>query len=176
MELIDAREPDAQTLEASERRFMGAELGLHEDDAALAELHAAGIRPSTLALLDVLPLLELVWADGRVTPRERQIVAAAAARRVGVNGSAHSQLAIWLSERPTDGIFDAGRRTLRQVAGALPRTAVHRLRATLETEIALLVSPSNGLLAVTTAAAGEESGIVQRLLGDLGLRDTFEVT
>ena len=169
MDLIDTREPDAGTLEASERRLMGAILGFDPDDPAIEELHASGLRPSTVALLELLPLVELAWADGCVSPRERQLVAAAAARRREVPGSAHTQLAAWLTERPSERIFRASRNTLRRAMQDARATA-ERLRDTLETEITLLMSSAGGLLGGDTPAPEEQRRTVDYLFEELGLR------
>jgi hypothetical protein len=168
MERIAPREPDPHTLAGSERRLMAAILELDANDPTVEELHASGFRPSNVALLDVLPLVELAWADGRVSPRERQIVTAAAARRRDVRGSAHTQLAAWLAQRPPDRVFRACRDTLRRSMQDRARSAAAHMRATLESEIALLVSSAGGLLGTDQPVTEEQRTIIRHLFADLG--------
>jgi hypothetical protein len=171
MECFARREPDPHVLAGSERRLMASILGLDEDDSTIEELHACGFRPSNLALLDVLPLVELAWADGRVSPRERQIVTAAAARRRDVRASAHTQLAWWLAERPPEPVFRACRNTLRRAMRGLARSTAACTRVTLETEIALLTSSAGGLLGTETPIPEEQRRILHHWFADLGMND-----
>jgi hypothetical protein len=171
MEHLAPREWDPAALAVSERRLMGAILGLEESDPALEELHASGFRPSNVALLDVMPLVELAWADGRVSPRERQIVTAAAARRRDVRGSAHTQLAWWLAERPPESTFRACRNTLRRAMRSLAGSAAARMRVTLETEISLMTSSAGGLLDTEALVPEAQRTILLHLLADLGMHD-----
>jgi hypothetical protein len=167
METGTWREPDPATLLASERRSMAAILGIGEDDPAIDALHAIGFRPSTVALLDLLPLVELAWADGRVSPRERQAVTGAAARRRDVGGSAHTQLGVWLQLRPAESLFHAGRRILGSILSRIDARAADRLRSRLATETALFVSPHGGLLGTEPDVSDDLRRVLHRLRADI---------
>lgn len=174
MENVTWQEPDPRTVSLCERRLMGAMLGLDEGDPAIEELYTSGLRPSTVALLELLPLVEIVWADGSVSPRERQIVTAAAARRRDVGGSAHTQLATWLTERPSEQIFRACRNTLRRVIHDLARSAAVQIRSTLETETALLMSSGGGLLGGDAPAPEAQRRVLERLFAEIGVNASVQ--
>jgi hypothetical protein len=142
--------------DASERRSMAGILGLFDDDPALDELRSAGFRTATVGLVDLVPLVEVAWADGSITPRERDVITAAAARRRLVYGGAHTQLSLWLKERPPAEVFDASRRTLRRVLQRLPPEARSNASRHLVDECSMVASASGGLLGWGTAGAAEQ--------------------
>src|SRR5687767_14346809 len=59
------------------RRELGDKTRLHDSDL-LNELEALGFTPDTVSLLPLIPLLQVAWAEGGVSPAERtQIMALA---------------------------------------------------------------------------------------------------
>lgn len=87
------QERDRQTL----KERLGA-----VDDAVLADLQAAGFSPDTLAVLHLMPLVDVAWADGGVSDRERRLILAlAAGRGVEPDTPAHARLTAALDTRPT---------------------------------------------------------------------------
>ena len=76
----------------AERRGLEDRLDTH-DAAFLERLQAAGFAPDNLALLHLVPLVEVAWSEGEVTSRERKLILAMAARRgVVADGPAYGQL------------------------------------------------------------------------------------
>src|SRR6185369_12032886 len=71
-ELLDrAREAEAA---AERRRHLAAGLGLLEgkaDDAVVAKLVALGFEGGTAPLLDLVPAIQVAWADGSLPAPER---------------------------------------------------------------------------------------------------------
>ena len=89
-----------------ERQALEGELGIH-DEAFLSRLQAAGFGPSNLALLHLVPLVEVGWADGELEPRERELILALAESRGITPGSeAHDQLDGWLAMHPGQEFFE----------------------------------------------------------------------
>ena len=77
------------------------------DDTLPTELRAAGITPETLVLLHLAPLLEVAWAEGEITARERELILAMAERRgVTPESPTHERLVGWLDQRPEPELFD----------------------------------------------------------------------
>jgi hypothetical protein len=76
----------------------------------LDELMAAGIQPTTLIAFLLLPLARVAWADGKVDPRERQLVLDTAVALVCVADGAGLQLLTrWLEAAPDDEHFEIWR-------------------------------------------------------------------
>ena len=61
-------------LTASGRRQLGERTGL-TDPALIAELEALGFTPDTVALLPLVPVVQVAWAEGGVSTKERALVA-----------------------------------------------------------------------------------------------------
>lgn len=96
-----------------ERRLMHEQLGDVEEQV-LTDLQTEGFAPENLGLLHLIPLVEVAWAEGEVTPRERELVLALAARRgIGENSPAYRQLTEWLERRPDDHFFDTAYEAIR---------------------------------------------------------------
>ena len=65
-----------------------------------------GIQPGTGAALLLAPLVQVAWAEGKVTDKEREVVfRLAASRGVEKESTSGAQLAAWLDRRPSDAVF-----------------------------------------------------------------------
>src|SRR5688572_2583674 len=68
-ELLErAREQEA---EAERQRQLVAALGVDADNPIVAKLRQLGFDAGTVALLDVLPALQVAWVDGSLPDKER---------------------------------------------------------------------------------------------------------
>lgn len=95
------------------QRAMGEATGI-SDPEILRELHELGFSPETLSLLPLVPVIEVAWAEGGITPRERDLIETFATRRGIVPGSpADAQLMDWLANRPSDEILTGARRLIQ---------------------------------------------------------------
>lgn len=103
---------------AQARTDMAARTGL-TDPQLLQELEALGFTPETVVLLPLLPVVQVAWAEGGVTPVERSLVVRLArARGVDEGGPADRQLANWLDRRPADQVFTHATRLVRAMLDA----------------------------------------------------------
>jgi hypothetical protein len=69
----------------------------------------------------VAPLVQVAWADGDVTDRERAVVLDLAAARGVVAGTPpHAQLLAWLQERPPAELFDTAIEIMNAGFAVLP--------------------------------------------------------
>ena len=79
-------------------------------DAILERLVHLNVRPETLAALALVPLIEVVWADGEVDERERATVFEhAATQGIALGSIEHELLERWLAHRPEEFLLDAWR-------------------------------------------------------------------
>jgi hypothetical protein len=94
------------------RRDMSAKTGL-TDPVLLAALEELGFTPDTIALLPMVPVIQLAWAEGGVTPAERAMVVDLARKRgIEADGAADRQLSDWLTLRPGQDVFDGAMRLI----------------------------------------------------------------
>jgi hypothetical protein len=79
-----------------------------QDEAVLASLVKAGIKPSMAMALTLAPLVFVAWADGHVDEKERKAVLFAA-QSVGINPGqdSHELLASWLDHEPEPGLHES---------------------------------------------------------------------
>lgn len=95
------------------RREMGERTGL-TDPEMLADLQELGFTPETVALLPLVPLLQVAWAEGGITKAERTLlIHFARARGVEPGSAADRQLEVWLKEEPDQAVFTHATRLIR---------------------------------------------------------------
>ena len=141
-----------QAQQEKERGVLRKCLGI-TDEAFLADLQAAGFTPDNLGVLHLVPLVEVAWAEGEVTARERELILALAARRgVSADSSAYKQLLGWLDRYPGvpffETAFKAVRATLAKMEGAA-RAAAKRDLVEWSTRIAEATGGILGMIPVS---------------------------
>jgi hypothetical protein len=130
----------------AQRRQLAEQAGV-ADEEVLRDLQELGYTPETLMLLYLVPLLQTAWAEGSVSSKERDlIVQAARSRGIEAGSPADAQLNLWLTERPSEELFQ---RTLR-VIGTILQSRSPEERASSERD----------LLSLCTAIAAASGGIV----------------
>jgi len=78
-----------------------------DDPGLLRRIIALGVTLETGAAFLLLPLVQVAWAEGEVTDRERETVLRLASERGLEKGSrAYAQLEQWLRVRPANELFD----------------------------------------------------------------------
>jgi len=99
--------------ERDARQALETSSGIH-DPALVEELQALGFTPETISLLPFVPIVQVAWAEGGVTPDERSLIEKFARERGIAPGSAADQeLATWLRHRPADEVFARAGRLIR---------------------------------------------------------------
>ena len=91
------------------------------DDEALAGLVALGLTPETARLLYLLPAVEVAWAEGGMSGRERKLICDLAALRGVRHGSpAFEVLAGWFERPLPEGHFERSLAVIRASLDAMP--------------------------------------------------------
>jgi len=101
-ELIETERRKAA--DAAELRRLGEALGL-SDEELLVKLHAAGFGPSQVAVVRVLPALEIAWSDGGVGNAEGELLKQLLRRHSDQQQPSAEAIAMlddFLLTRPTD--------------------------------------------------------------------------
>jgi hypothetical protein len=144
---------------------------LHVDAPMLLQRAAGlGLTRETGAALLVAPLVQVAWADGDVTGRERSAVLELAAARGIVAGTPpYAQLLVWLRERPGDELFDTAIEILNVGFAVLPagERAV-RVQAVLDAcEHVANASEEPAMFGLRYGASGEERAVLDVLRSKL---------
>jgi hypothetical protein len=118
-ELVERMRQQAQAERAL--RELGDSMGV-TDPGVIHELAELGFTTDTVTLLPLIPVLEMAWAGGDVTPPERKMVIdLARARGIEEHGAADRQLLEWLDRRPDESVFRrAGRLINALFASGVP--------------------------------------------------------
>ncbi len=114
------------------------------DEEILRDLQALGYTAETVQLLHLVPLIQMAWAEGSVSDRERGLILEAArSRGVEPDSAADRQLALWLDSRPSEELFE---KTLRAVSALLQAQPTETGREDLAAQLAAIASASGGIL------------------------------
>jgi hypothetical protein len=96
-----------------EKSELTARTGL-SDPALIAELAALGFTPDTISVLPLVPVVQMAWAEGGITPAERdQLISLARSRGIAAGSAADDLLADWMAQRPSDEAFARATRLIR---------------------------------------------------------------
>jgi hypothetical protein len=117
----------------ADRAQIEEETGIH-DPATLLELQKDGYTHETIALLTIVPLVEVAWVEGGLADRERErIFQIARSRKIAPGSKAYEQLAKWMETKPSDHFFEDTLHAINQMFEAMPP---ERRQASRETLIA----------------------------------------
>jgi hypothetical protein len=146
----------------AERRRLGESAGV-ADEGILQDLQALGYTPETVTLLHVVPLVQMAWAEGNVSDRERDlIVEAARARGVEPGSPADRQLASWLTRRPSEDFFEKTLRAIGAILEAQPAEARAASQKDLLSYCTAIASASGGIMGFRTVS-DEERQVLARI-------------
>jgi hypothetical protein len=157
------REAEAQTKELAEATG-------NPNEEILKTLQELGYLRETVSLLHLVPLLNVAWADNRVSNQERDmILEAARLHGVTADNPGYPQLTDWLNNRPSQEFFE---HTLRIIGDLLEITAPGDRKIDRETMLDLstrIAAASGGILGVGKIS-GEEQAALDRLAAALEKR------
>jgi hypothetical protein len=122
-ELIEKlRQADAS---AKARLALEQEAGVH-DPQMLRELDLLGFTPDTIALLPLVPVLQVAWAKAGVSSAERSlIVNLARSRGIAAGSAADRRLKEWLDHQPSEETFHKATRLIAAIIDSPDRGALH---------------------------------------------------
>jgi hypothetical protein len=158
-ELIERMRKDAAAAET--RKELESATGIH-DPESLKDLEALGFTPRTIALLPLIPVLQVAWAEGGVSAAERQmIVTLARSRQIAAGSEADQQLQAWLDSRPSGETF---RKAGRLIAAMLDRPEGVEMQMSADDLIKhceQIAHASGGLFGFGSVSAEEKSAMQQ---------------
>jgi hypothetical protein len=164
-ELVDKIRQAAAADQA--RRDMGTKTGLNDPDL-LRELQALGFTPETVSLLPLVPIIQVAWAEGGITPAERRLLLELARDRgIEAGSAADKQLSDWLDRRPSADVFS---RATRLIGAMLATEAPRDLNAEdLVKHCERIAAASGGILGIGRVSA-EERATLERIAAQLKTR------
>ena len=140
----------------------------------LRRIVTLGVTLDTGAAFMLAPLVQIAWAEGAVTDRERETVLRLAEERGLEKGSpAHAQLLEWLRVRPADEFFDVAVEAIKVGLMVLsPEERADRVKRIVEAchQVAAASGGLSRLLGLGTGVSGEEESILDTIATTLRAR------
>ncbi len=148
---------------AAERRRIGEQIGV-TDEAFAERIRAVGFDGDNAKVLHLMPLIEVAWADGKLSDQERRIIVDAAnAHGIAPHTPAGAFLASLLEKRPADVVLDEILVLLRDLL------QTHNKHVHTVVEACLNVAEaSGGFLGLGSKISGEERALIEKIAGAFG--------
>jgi len=163
-ELIEKLRRHAE--ENAKRRTLSEETGV-DDPTILNELLALGYTRETLALLHLVPLVHVAWADGHVSDREQELIEnIALARGIAKDSSIGQQLQHWLARRPSDADFEKTMHVITAILQARPEDERAKTERDLLSFCTAVADASGGILGLRRISPGEKQ-LLARIASEL---------
>lgn len=148
------------------RRQLSEHAGV-ADEEILQDLQDLGYTPETVSLLHLVPLVQMAWAEGGVSGRERElIVEAARARGIEAGSPADALLTQWLTTRPSELMFERNLRAIRAILESRPESEREASRSDLLATATAIAEASGGMLGFRAVSA-EERAVLARISQEL---------
>jgi hypothetical protein len=92
-----------------------------DDPDLLLKVRELGVTMATAPAFFLAPLVQVAWAEGKVSKKERDLVLRLArGRGIDADSAAYAQLQEWLRVRPSDAFFDTAVEVLKFGYAVLP--------------------------------------------------------
>ena len=141
------------------------------DPELVRELSDAGFDSDLFRVLYLVPLIQVAWSDGGVSPSEcEEVLGIAVLRGIKPGSAAHERLLGWLRERPSDRFFELCLRGIKAILAGRPSPEAQALRRDLVWYCTRIASASGGFLGFGSRVSGEEEAMLTRLVADLDVR------
>jgi hypothetical protein len=159
-ELIEAKRRDK---EIAETRKSLAEASGITDPLVLDELSEHGLHAEALASLALVPIIEVVWADGHMHPDERRAVLAATEKHgILKDSSAHALIEHWLRKRPAPRLLKLWKEYMKALLPTLSPGGRHLLETSIIGHARAVAEAAGGFLGIGSISA-EEQGMLKEM-------------
>jgi hypothetical protein len=131
---------------AENKEVLGAVSGI-TNEAILERLVNLDVRPETLAALALVPLIEIVWADGQVDEKERAMVLAhATSQGIALGSIEYELLERWLAHKPEGSLLKAWQHYVHGLCECLSPAEGDVLKEELMRDVHKAAEASGGFL------------------------------
>jgi hypothetical protein len=175
------RKHDAKLIEKLRERARLEEVAeavavkLQVDNPELLErIMALGVTLDTAPAFLLAPLVQVAWAGGAVTNREREaVLRVATARGVEKGSPAYAQLGQWLRERPDDALFDSAIEAIKTGLSVLtPAEQAERTKRIVDAcrQVAEASGGLGKVLGLGSGVSGKEEALLDAISSTLRAR------
>lgn len=127
------------------------------NEKVLGILLDAQITPGTLQALSLVPLVRVAWADGHLDAKEQEaILKAASAQGINPAHPGHDALRSWLTEAPSDTLFNTWRNYVRELGMTMGKDAFAKVRAEIMQRCLCVAEAAGGFLGLGNKISANE--------------------
>ncbi len=138
------------------------------DPSVLVELESLGFTPDTVDLLPLVPVLQVAWAEGGITPAERdQLLKLAEARGIGAGSAAYDRLTSWMTTRPAEAVFAGAGRLINALLSSGSQAVADLSADDLVKYCESIAAASGGVFGVFGRVSTEEKQLLASIAADL---------
>jgi hypothetical protein len=153
--------------ESNDLEEMAYATGIVDQDV-LETLQELGYSPETVRLMPIIPLVQVAWAEGGVTSKERTLILEIAdSRGITPEMSAYQQLITWLEHEPPPEFYDQTLRALRYVLESLPSDLRAESRNSLIEYCTMIAEVSGGILGFGNKISEDERLLIARIATEI---------
>jgi hypothetical protein len=166
----DLFEKMRQKLATQERELeLAAATGI-TDRMILTDLGRAEADIGAIAALGLIPLAEVAWADGRISPGESTAALKAAASMGVPEGShAYDLLEKWLKNRPSPGLLSAWKEYVKALAKSWGRDRTAHVRQAIIGRATSVAQAAGGILGLGNKVSPKEQLVLNELESAFGV-------
>lgn len=159
-----------QKMAAQEREAeLSAATGI-TDRMILSDLGKESTDMGALAALGLIPLVEVAWADGRISPGESTAALTAAAGMGVTEGSqAYALLEKWLKTRPSPGAVAAWKEYVKALVKSWGRERTREIQKAIIGRAAGVAQSAGGILGLGSKVSAKEQAVLDELESAFGV-------
>ncbi len=160
-----------RTDQHTQRVAIGEAIGIR-DEEILTTLQELGYARETVELLYQVPLVQVAWASGDVTVREREwVLKLAELRGVSPESRAYQQLCDWLERRPSEEFFQTSLRIIGYLFDTLSEKERLTARVNLVNFCTRIAVISGGFLGIGSRICEGEQEALDQIVAELSQRN-----
>jgi hypothetical protein len=130
----------------------------------LDKLVELGISPETWAAIEIVPLIEVAWADAQLDAKERSaVLAAAEANGITAGSPGHELLEDWLTHRPDGRLLATWGEYIVGLCASLDPAERDALRDEILGRARTVAEAAGGFLGLGSKISREEEVVLQQL-------------
>jgi hypothetical protein len=130
------------------------------EERVLNNLVQAGVTAETMTAVSLIPLVEVAWCDGSVSPEERNAVLNAAAKAgVHPDSASYDLLREWLKNKPDPNIIQAWTDYVSEMARLMPAENLAEMKRHMIDRCTRVAEAAGGFLGLSTISKHERAKI-----------------
>ena len=160
------RRLQAKAREEAERKNLAQAVGI-ENAQILEVLREMGFDRETVVLLGLLPLIQVAWSDGAISPEERAgLLEVSHTKGIEEGSAAHARLVTWLDRRPESTFFERALTIIRDLMSYQTEDQRTASSADLFAACERIASTSGGILGLGAVSSAERE-VLRRVAGEI---------